>query len=360
MLPRNKKSVLIAPADSALAMSRRDLFKLCGLVAAVLGLPACEQARIAQAVTTAAASRRRVPVVWLELQSCTGDTESFIRAASRPHPVTTSGCSENGSSPPAPSLTDAGILELLLQVLSVEYQETLMAPAGEAAEKSREDVLRDLAGQYVCIIEGAVPTGLSGAFCTIGGQSALSIATRFAENALATIAMGNCAVDGGLPGAAPNLTGASGVDKAVPNARNLINLPGCPANVVNLVACIVHLITYGTPPPLDAAKRPLFAYGKPVHHQCERQPHFMEHHFVRAWGDEGHRKGWCLYQMGCKGPSTNHNCPTVKWNQSTNWCVGAGHGCIGCAAQRFWDTRTPFYVPGPMEMEEAEMGSGEH
>jgi len=55
--------------------------------------------------------------------------------------------------------------------------------------------------------------------------------------------------------------------------------------------------------------------------------------------------------MGCKGPQTNHTCPTVRYNETTSWPVGAGHGCIGCSQPRFWDTMTPFYrrlpdVPG--------------
>lgn len=336
-------------ADAQVVFDRRELLKMCGLFALSLGLPSCEATRIADAVV-ATSSRRRLPVVWLELQSCTGDTESLLRAGPGPHSTALLSC-ERASTPTDSSTTNPGLTELLLQLISLEYQETLMAPSGQFAEKSREDVLLDFPGEYVCIIEGAVPTGGGGAFCTIGGQSALSIANRFASNALATLAIGNCAVDGGLPAAVTNPTGATGVQQAIPTARDLVNLPGCPVNVVNLVTTIVHLITYGTLPPRDAFNRPVFAYGQLIHHQCERKPHFMEHHFVRKWGDEGHKKGWCLYQMGCKGPATKHNCPTVKWNQGTNWCVAAGHGCIGCAAPKFWDTRTPFYVPGPMEME---------
>ncbi len=65
------------------------------------------------------------------------------------------------------------------------------------------------------------------------------------------------------------------------------------------------------------------------------------------WGDEGHRQGWCLFQMGCKGPESHHNCPSAKWNDGTSWPVGAGHGCVGCAEARFWDRMTPFYAALP-------------
>jgi hydrogenase small subunit len=55
--------------------------------------------------------------------------------------------------------------------------------------------------------------------------------------------------------------------------------------------------------------------------------------------------------MGCKGPATFQNCPNVRWNGGTNWPIGCGHPCIGCAEPDFWDRMTPFYqhltgVPG--------------
>ena len=55
--------------------------------------------------------------------------------------------------------------------------------------------------------------------------------------------------------------------------------------------------------------------------------------------------------MGCKGPETYKNCPVVRWNEGTNWPIGCGHPCVGCAEPNFWDTMTPFYkhlsgVPG--------------
>jgi hypothetical protein len=48
--------------------------------------------------------------------------------------------------------------------------------------------------------------------------------------------------------------------------------------------------------------------------------------------------------MGCKGPVTFQNCPVVRWNSGTNWPIGCGHPCIGCAEPDFWDRMTPFYM----------------
>jgi hydrogenase small subunit len=130
---------------------------------------------------------------------------------------------------------------------------------------------------------------------------------------------------------------------------HVVNLPGCPHNSANTAAVLVHYLTFGEMPALDPLNRPLFAYGDIIHDQCERRAHYDAGRFVEQWDDEGARKGWCLYKMGCKGPEANLNCPTVQWNGGTSWPVKAGHGCIACASPRFWDTKSPFYerLPHP-------------
>ena len=162
------------------------------------------------------------------------------------------------------------------------------------------------------------------------------------EGALATIAVGTCAFDGGLPAAACGPTGAIGAKDLVPGAT-VINLPGCPMNVQNLTATIVHFLTFGEWPAVDTLGRPLFAYGQLIHDQCERRAHYESGRFVLDWGDEGHREGYCLYKMGCKGPETYANCPTARFNDGTSWPVKVGHGCVGCTMPRFWDQMSPFY-----------------
>jgi hydrogenase small subunit len=224
-----------------------------------------------------------------------------------------------------------------------------MAAAGHQAEEARDKAVA--AGPYICVVEGSIPTGADGAYCVIGGKSAIDIARNVCGKAAATIAIGSCASYGGLPAAAPNPTGALSVEAAVPGIKNLINLPACPANPENLTALIVHYLSFGTWPALDELRRPLFAYGKRIHDACERRAHFDAGQYVEAWGDAGHREGYCLYKMGCKGPVTHHNCPNIRWNEATNWPIGCGHPCIGCAEPAFWDTMTPFYshlpdVPG--------------
>ncbi|MBU0492628.1 MAG: hydrogenase small subunit [Chloroflexi bacterium] len=308
-------------------VSRRQFLKFCGTMAAVLALPV----GAAKTIATALATAPRLPVIWLEFQDCTGDSESFLRACRRPDPL-------------VPGATDPSITDIVLDVLSVDYHETLMVPAGFMAEKSRADTLQSHAGQYICVVEGAIPTANNGGYCTIGGRTALSIVQEVCGQARATVAMGACAHDGGLAAAYPNPTGAVGVRDAVPGLANLVSLPGCPANVVNLVATIVYLITYNQLPSRDGSGRPTFAYHDEIHERCERHRYYERDQYVLAWGDQGHRQGWCLRRMGCKGPETKHNCPTVKWNDGTCWPIGAGHGCVGCASPHFWDQQTPFYA----------------
>jgi hydrogenase small subunit len=129
-----------------------------------------------------------------------------------------------------------------------------------------------------------------------------------------------------------------------------IALPGCPVNVENLVATIVHYLTFDAWPATDMMGRPLFAYGPLVHNECERRPHFEFGEFVQAWGDEGAQKGWCLYKLGCKGPETFANCASVRFGEGTSWPIRAGHGCIGCTMPDFWDAMSPFYLrlPSPV------------
>jgi hydrogenase small subunit len=304
-------------------VSRREFMGFCATVASVLALPDAAAAQIARAL-----QRVEKPVLlWLEFQDCAGNTESFLRA-SRPTAA-----------------------EVILDVLSVDYHETIMAAAGHQAEQNRDRTVKERAGAYLAVVEGSIPTGANGAYCTIGGRSALDIAREVCGSAMATIAIGTCATYGGIPAAKPNPTGALGVADAVPGVRNLINLPACPANAENLTALLVHYLTFKSWPALDHLRRPLFAYGKSIHDNCERRAHYDAGQYVEAWGDAGHRLGYCLYKMGCKGPVSFQNCPNVKWNGGTSWPIGCGHPCLGCSEPNFWDTMTPFYqhlagVPG--------------
>jgi hydrogenase small subunit len=303
-------------------VSRRRFLEFCTAMTATLAIPSSYAADIAKAFT----EKKKPVVVWLEFQDCAGNSEAILRS---PHPV---------------------VANIVLDLLSWEYHETIMAGAGEYAEKTLKRIMTEDKGQYIVMVEGAIPAADDGVYCTIGGRTALSIVREVCAGAAAVIAVGACAWDGGIVAAAPNPTGAIGLQQAVPDV-NVVNLGGCPQNPANTVAVLTHFLTFGALPALDTYNRPLFAYGNIIHDMCERRAHYDAGRYVQSWGDEGHRKGWCLYKMGCKGPEATYNCPTVRFNDATSWPVKAGHGCIACASHRFWDTRSPFYsrlpsVPG--------------
>jgi hydrogenase small subunit len=58
---------------------------------------------------------------------------------------------------------------------------------------------------------------------------------------------------------------------------------------------------------------------------------------VETFDDENAKKGYCLYKVGCKGPSTYNACGVMRWNGGTSFPIQAGHGCIGCSEENFWD-----------------------
>ncbi len=299
-------------------VSRRDFIKFCSAMAATLALPAS----MVPTITEALEKKQRPYAVWLEFSDCAGDSESILRA------------------------TNPTIAQVVLDVISLEYHETIMAGSGKAAEKALQDVVKNQKGKYVAIVEGAIPMKDDGIYCTVAGRTALEIAREVCGNAAFTLAVGSCSSWGGVASAKPNPTGCVGVGQAVPGIT-YVNLPGCPHNPENTTAVIVHYLTFGSFPALDGSNRPLFAYGKRIHDNCERRPHFDAGQFVRKWGDEGHRLGWCLYEMGCKGPQAHFNCPTIRWNSATSWPVMAGHGCIACAATNNWDAFGPIYTRLP-------------
>jgi hydrogenase small subunit len=156
-------------------------------------------------------------------------------------------------------------------------------------------------------------------------------------------------VDGGAPAASRGQTDARGIRDLAGDTK-LIALPGCPMNMANLAAVLVHYLTFKEWPPLDIANRPLAAYGNLIHNECERRPHFEFGEFALAWGDEGAQRGWCLYKLGCKGPESMGNCPTKRYGQGISWNIRAGHGCIGCVTPDFWDQMGPAYrrLPSPV------------
>jgi hydrogenase small subunit len=286
-------------------LSRRDFIRICTLAAAAVGLPGSSAVKMAEAVLKG----RKPSVIWLSFQECTGCTESLLRTS---HPA---------------------LDELILDLVSLDYHEALMAPSGHLAEKARQAAMRANDGKYILVVEGAIPTKDGGIYCKVGGRTALDLVKEAADHAGAIIAIGSCASFGGIPAADPNPTGASGAPQVL-EGKTVVTLPGCPANPYIFLGTALQFATFGKLPELDELGRPKFAYARTIHEHCPRRPHFDAGRFAVNFGDEGHRQGWCLYQLGCKGPQTHASCSVLHFGDVVNaWPIGIGHPCVGCTEQ---------------------------
>lgn len=296
----------------ASGVSRRDFMKFCTAVAVTMGFGPAFATDVAAALTG-----KRPSVVYLHEAECTGCSEALLRTAS-------------------PFIDD-----LILDTISLDYHETIMAAAGEAAEGALEQAVSNPDG-FITVVEGAIPTADNGQYGYIAGHTMLETCRRILPKAKLVVCMGTCSAYGGVQAAKPNPTQAKGVNDAFADLGvKAVNIPGCPPNPLNLVGTLVAYLT-NKPIKLDDYNRPTMFYGKTVHELCERRKHFEAGEFAPSFNSEEARKGWCLYDLGCKGPSTYNNCPKALFNQ-TNWPVGAGHPCIGCSEPNFWDDMTPFY-----------------
>ena len=289
-------------------VSRREFLGFCALTAASLGLAPAFAPRIAAALET----KPRLPVLWLHGLECTCCSESFIRSA---HPLAT---------------------DIVLSLISLDYNDLIMAAAGHQAEAILAEIRRDDAGRYLLAVEGNAPLGQDGMSCFIGGRPFVDQLRELAADCQAVIAWGSCASWGCVQAAHPNPTQATPVHEIVRD-KPVIKVPGCPPIAEVMTGILAYLLTFERLPPLDRQGRPRMFYGQRIHDKCYRRPHFDAGQFVETWDDEGARRGYCLYKMGCKGPTTYNACSTVRWNDGVSFPIQSGHGCIGCSEEAFWD-----------------------
>ncbi|MDE4100006.1 hydrogenase small subunit [Phaeobacter gallaeciensis] len=294
-------------------ITRRSFMKYCALTASALGLGPAFVPKIAHAMET----KPRTPVIWVHGLECTCCSESFIRSA---HPLAK---------------------DVVLSMISLDYDDTLMAAAGHAAEAAMKDTIERYKGQYILAVEGNPPLNEDGMFCISGGKPFVEKLKYAAKDAKAIISWGACASYGCVQAAKPNPTQATPVHKVITD-KPIIKVPGCPPIAEVMTGVITYMLTFDRLPELDRQGRPAMFYGQRIHDKCYRRPHFDAGQFVEAWDDENARKGYCLYKMGCKGPTTYNACSTVRWNEGVSFPIQSGHGCIGCSEDGFWDQGT-FY-----------------
>lgn len=304
----------IAQTSPVAGLSRREFLTYCGSLAALIGLGESGVARVAAAIEQAV---KRPVLVWSDFQECLGCTVALLQ-----------------STAPTPA-------QLILQQVSLAYNEAAMAAAGADAEKSFEDAFAE--GAF-WVIEGSVSEKIPGAIA-IAGKTAGEILKEKYAKAKGVIAIGSCAAFGNVQARKPNPSGAMGVRDwlrgpgGIPDAA-VINLPRCPGHGEDLVTVLTYILVNGKLPELDAAGRPVFLYGQTIHENCERRGHFEAGEFVEVFGDEGSAKRWCFYKVGCKGPVTYAPCAINRWNGRVSWCIHSGP-CTGCSEDNFWNDFSP-------------------
>ena len=209
------------------------------------------------------------------------------------------------------------------------------------AEEVFEDIITQYNGKYILAVEGNPPLGEQGMFCISSGRPFIEKLKRAAAGASAIIAWGTCASWGCVQAARPNPTQATPIDKVITD-KPIIKVPGCPPIPDVMSAIITYMVTFDRLPDVDRMGRPLMFYGQRIHDKCYRRAHFDAGEFVQSWDDDAARKGYCLYKMGCKGPTTYNACSSTRWNDGVSFPIQSGHGCLGCAENGFWD-RGSFY-----------------
>lgn len=267
---------------------------------------------------------KEIPAVWIQGGSCSGCSVSVLNAF-------------------APSIENVLIDEVVPgRHVSLKFQATVMAGAGDPIIEVLEEVGDRTKGAYLLVIEGVVAAKDKGIYCCIGEKKGKPIpfyqwVKDLGSNALAVIALGTCSAFGGIPGGKPNPTGVKAVRdifKEEGITTPLINVPGCPPHPDWFVGTVASILIGGLPDPagLDDWLRPKEFYGTLIHENCQRRAFFDEGKFAKRFGDPG-----CLYELGCKGPITYADCPIRQWNNGVNWCIKSGMGCQGCTQQEFPD-----------------------
>lgn len=286
-------------------LSRRNFLKLCAGGAAAISLSGYLAPFMKQAVAAGAP-----PVIWIQGGSCSGCSVSLLNTV---HP---------------------DIEKVLLEVISLRFHQTVMAAAGElATAEGLFKTVEENKGNFVLVVEGAVPTGANGQFCVIGEKDGehltfLKAVEEIGSQAMAILSVGTCSSYGGIPATPPNPTDCKPVTDIVKNVP-IINIPGCPPHPDWIVGTIAHILLYGLPE-VDVFGRPTMFFSGMIHDNCQRRQYFDNSIFAKKFGDPG-----CLLELGCKGPLAHCDTTNRMWNNGVNTCIKAGAPCIGCTEPQF-------------------------
>jgi hydrogenase small subunit len=285
--------------------TRRDFLAWTTRAAAALGLSELGLARVEQAL----AAESSPPLIWLHGASCSGCSISALNA-----------------------VTPTTFGDLVVNRVSAKYDGLLMAAGADLAIRTMDDEAKKNEGRFVLVVEGGVPTAAGGRYCVIGERAGAPITLLDAVNDLGpraarVLALGTCASYGGVAGAGANTIGVLPLSTVLAGkaAKPVVNVPGCPAPPEQLFTVVVGMLAGGEYA-LDPEGRPATCFPHTAHFICPRK-HLPK---ATAYGQAG-----CFLDLGCHGKTTTAMCPRHKWNNGKNWCVAAGHPCIGCAAPDF-------------------------
>lgn len=283
-------------------ISRRDFLKYAGMWSAAIGLSTSDLIDLKDALANPGAPS----VIWLQGAACTGCSISFLNRISSTAPTTAA--------------------DVLTGSVNLVYHPNLSAVAGDSVYSVIEQAYTK--GNYILAIEGGVPTAFGGATCwpwSKGDQDMtfLDAVKWLAPRALKILSIGSCAAFGGIPASGGNPTGIKSVKAAT--GISTINIAGCPPHPDWIVGVIAQLLA-GKTIPVDSYGRPTQYYSRKIHEICPNK----ELQEVKTLGVRG-----CYKEIGCRGPITKASCPTLKWNNGTNWCIGANAPCLGCTEPSF-------------------------
>jgi hydrogenase small subunit len=260
-------------------------------------------------VNTVLAAETDPPVIWLQGAGCSGCTISMLNVT---NPTT--------------------IDNVLLNKISMKYNSTIMAAVGESAMQALENAANQYKGQFILVIEGAVPTGASGKYCIIGEHNGVHMTMeqavlKYGPMAKYVVAAGTCASFGGVSAAGANATGCKSAQTILSGKtlKPVVNLSGCPVHPTVLIQSLIDLILTGIPS-VDSYNRPDKYFGTTIHSVCPRKS-LTQVNQVGVYG--------CYKNVGCQGPGCKSSCPSLKWNNGVSWCIGSNHPCIGCANPAF-------------------------
>ncbi|HEY8890616.1 MAG TPA: hydrogenase small subunit [Clostridium sp.] len=261
-------------------------------------------------VNTVLAAETDPPIIWIQGAGCSGCTISTLNVT---NPTT--------------------IDDVLLNKISMKYNSTIMTASGDLAMQTLDQSATQYSGQFILVIEGAIPTGASGNYCIIGEVNGVPLTMqqavlKYGPMAKYVVAAGTCASFGGVSAAGANTTGCQSVKTILTGKTTnpIINLPSCPVHPTVLIQSLLDLILIGNPA-IDPNNRPTKYYGATVHNMCPRKGTGKASQIGSATG--------CFLAFGCKGTTTDNVCTSLKWNNGQSWCMNVNYPCIGCANSTF-------------------------